>query len=320
MENNNKFTKNGMRKMIMEEKDKDRSKRIVEYDFRKTKEITQDKISSLQAIFDAFSQKIASSLSTKLASTVQTQLLEVNQSSYAEFVRTIQIPTLLGIIDMTPLKGMALIEINPNIIFNFIDRLLGGRGEIVSLTRDLTDIELEVIKGVVADFVVDLKNAWANVIEISPELKRIETNPQFAQITSPREKVVIGTIEIKLGETKGNMCLCLPLIVIEPAMERFTGEGKALSTSKTMQFVSSEDRIKMQRAIENVTVCLVVELGRTEVTMRDILELKKGDVIRLKSKVENELIMYANGIPKFKCRPGVIGNRMATQIVKRIGE
>ncbi|MEW6096134.1 MAG: flagellar motor switch protein FliM [bacterium] len=305
--------------MLKDSKEEELTKNIVEFDFRKTKDVSQDKVASMEVIFDAFSQKIASSLSTKLGSTVQTQVLSVTQSPYANFVKTIQVPTLIGLIDMSPLKGMALIEITPNVIFNFIDRLLGGKGEIVSLTRGLTDIELEVIEGIVGDFAKDLKNALSNVIEINPELKRIESNPQFAQIASPQERVIVGTIEIKVGETMGNMTLCLPLLTIEPIMSKFAGEGKGALPADQSYVVSSEDVAKMQKAMEDVTIPLILELGRTDVTMRDLLELKEGDVVRLKSKVEDELIMYADEVPKFKCRPGIVGNRMATQIIKRIG-
>ncbi len=304
--------------MIIDEKDKDLTKQVVEYDFRKTKDVGKDKVASLQIIFDAFSQKIASSLSTKLGSTVQTQILSVTQSSYADFTKTIQVPTLIGIIDMSPLRGLALIEVSPNVIFNFIDRLLGGKGEIVSLTRGLTDIEFEVVEGIVANFVKDLKNAWAKIIELNPVLKRIEANPQFAQITSPQETVIVGTIEIKAGETTGNMVFCLPLLIIEPIMSKFAGERKTSLPDSETHAVSSEEMAKMRKAIEDVTIFLIAELGRTEVSMRDILELKEGDVVRLKSKVEDTLIMYADAIPKFKYRPGIIGSRMATQIVKRI--
>lgn len=301
--------------MLTDEKDKDLTKQIVEYDFRKTKHVEQDKIASLQMIFDAFSQKVAASLSSKLGFIVQTQILSVTQSPYANFVKTISVPTLIGIIDISPLRGLALIEISPNVIFNFIDRLLGGKGEIVSLSRGLTEVELEIVEGIVIDFTKDLKNAWSNVIEINPELKKIESNPQFAQITSPHEGVIVGTIEIKAGETTGNMTFCLPLLMIEPIMSKFTGEEKTLLPGGGTQSVS--DIAKMQKAMEDVMLPLTVELGKTEVSMRDILELKEGDVIRLENKVNDVLIMYAGEVPKFKCRPGIVGNRMAVQVVKR---
>ncbi|MFH1564178.1 MAG: flagellar motor switch protein FliM [Nitrospirota bacterium] len=300
-------------------KDEYLAKDIVEYDFRKTKDVSHDKVASLQIIFDAFSQKVASSLSAKLAATVQTRILSVTQSPYADFVKTIQVPTLIGIIDISPLKGLSLIEISPNLIFNFIDRLLGGKGEIVSLTRGLTDIELEVVENIVTDLAKSLKTAWANVIELNPVLKKIESNPQFAQITSPKETVIIGTVEVKAGETTGNMTLCLPLLMIEPILSKFTGEGESSLPGGNEQSVSSEDIIRMRKAVGNVTIPLVVELGRTEVTMRDMLELKEGDVVRLNGKVEDVLMMYAEEIPKFRCRPGVIGVRMAVQIVQRVG-
>lgn len=305
--------------MPTKSKDEYLTKEIVEYDFRKTKDVSKDKVTSLQVIFDAFSQKVAASLSAKLATTVQTRILSVTQSPYADFVKTIQVPTLIGIIDISPLKGLALIEISPNLIFNFIDRLLGGKGEIVSLTRGLTEIELEVVENIIRDFAKGLKTAWANVIELNPTLKKIESNPQFAQITSPKETVIIGTIEVKAGETTGNMTLCLPLLTIEPVISKFTGEGESSLPGGSEQPVSSEDMIKMRKAVENVTIPLIVELGRTDVTMRDMLELKEGDVVRLNSKVEDVLIMYADEIPKFRCRPGVVGVRMAVQITQRMG-
>ncbi|MEW6607181.1 MAG: flagellar motor switch protein FliM [bacterium] len=297
---------------------KELEKRVVEFDFRKTKDVGKEKIASLQVIFDAFSQKVASSLSAKLASTVQTKVLTVTQFAYADFAKTIQVPTVLGMIDMSPLKGMALIEVTPNVIFNFIDRLLGGKGEVISLTRGLTDIEFEVVEGIMGDFVKDLKNGWANVITLTPQVKRIESNPQFVQITSPQEKVLVGTIEVKTGETTGNMTLCLPFLTIEPIISKFTGEGEPALSEEIKSTASPEDMAKMRKTITDVNIPLIVELGKTEVTMRDMLELKEGDVMRLKTKVDEPLVMYANEIPKFKCRPGIIGTRIATQIIGRI--
>ena len=124
---------------------------------------------------------------------------------------------------------------------------------------------------------------------------------------------------VKVGETTGNMTLCLPLLMIEPIISKFAGEGESSLPGGAEQPVSSEDIIKMRKAVENVIIPLVVELGRTEVTMRDMLELKEGDVVRLNGKVEDVLTMYAEEIPKFKCRPGVVGIRMAVQIAQRIG-
>ena len=125
---------------------------------------------------------------------------------------------------MDPLKGSAILEIDPAMTFSIIDRLFGGQGEGAKFSRELTDIEQSVMEGIIVRVLGNLREAWSTVIDLRPRLGGIETNPQFAQIVPPTEMVVLVTLETKVGEVEGMMNLCIPYLTIEPIISKLSAQ------------------------------------------------------------------------------------------------
>ena len=96
---------------------------------------------------------------------------------------------MLGIIDFRSLNGSAIMEISPDIAFAIIDKLLGGPGRVInnSKARDFTEIEISLIRQIVNQLTSLMDEPWANVITTDFRLERIETNPQFAQISPMKQ-------------------------------------------------------------------------------------------------------------------------------------
>ena len=144
---------------------------------------------------ETFARLTTTSLSAQLRSLVHVRVASVDQLTYEEFIRSIPNPTTLAVINMDPLKGAAILEIDPSVTFSIIDRLFGGKGEETKLSRDLTDIEQSVMENIIVRVLGNLREAWSTVIDLRPRLGQIETNPQFAQIVPPTEMVVLVTLE-----------------------------------------------------------------------------------------------------------------------------
>jgi flagellar motor switch protein FliM len=160
-------------------------KRLKVYDFRRPDKFSKDQIRTLQMMHETFARLTTTSLSATLRSLVHVHVVSVDQLTYEEFTRSIPSPTTLGIINMDPLKGSSVIEIDPSITFAIIDRLFGGKGEPLKTNRELSDIELSVIEGIIVRLLGNLRESWANVIDLRPRLGNIETNPQFAGVVPP---------------------------------------------------------------------------------------------------------------------------------------
>jgi flagellar motor switch protein FliM len=290
---------------------------VKEYDFRHPDKFSKDQLRTLEMLHESFARLCAAGLSTQLRTIVQARVSGVSQLTYSEVIRSISSPAVLAIFSMEPLEGEAFIELEPKLIFTIIDRLLGGRGEAGAVTRELTDIELTVVENIISRFLVNFKETWASTTEIRPKLSHIESNPQFTQITSPGDIVVLIILELTIGEMKGRMSICIPYVSLEPIIGELSSQQRYATSSKKIPIKRSE---KLRKRMENVPVPLIAELGTTQILVREMLELTPGDVIKLDGKIGDDLILKVGNQPKFKCKPGLSGTKMAVQISEVIRE
>ncbi len=286
------------------------------YDFRRPDKFSKDQIRTLQMMHETFARLTTTALSAQLRALVSVHVASVDQLTYEEFIRSIPNPTTLAVVNMDPLKGSAVLEIDPSITFTIIDKLFGGTGESTKISRELTDIELSVMEGIIVRILGNLREAWSNVIDLRPRLGNIETNPQFAQIVPPNDMVVLITLETKVGEVEGMTNLCIPYITIEPVISKLSAQYWYSSIRKG---ATDENMTIIQSRLETVELPIIAEIGEVEVTMQEIMDLQAGDVVKLpNTKVNSEMVIRIGGRKKYKCRPGLIGSRLAIQVGEKI--
>ncbi len=193
------------------------------YDFRRPDKFSRDQIRTLQMMHQTFARLMTTKLSARMRSAAAVNVVSVDTLTYEEFLRSIPNPSVLGVIDMDPLPGASVLEIDPLLAYTLIDRMAGGNGEgLPPLTRELTDIEMILMEEVMADAVSFLNVSWENVIPLISRLGNIETNPNFAQIVPPNDMVLLVTMECSLGSSQGMMNLALPYITIESIVPRLS--------------------------------------------------------------------------------------------------
>jgi flagellar motor switch protein FliM len=220
---------------------------------------------------------------------------------------------------MDPLKGNAILEIDPAITFSIIDRLFGGSGEGTKVQHELTDIETSVMEGIIVRILGNMREAWTTVIDLRPRLGQIDTNPQFAQIVAPNEMVVLVTLETKVGDIEGMMNFCIPYVTIEPIVSKLSAQY--WYTNGALRRTSAENVNIMTSKLAPVDVDVVAEIGHIDMPIHDILSLHVGDVIRLyNTKVGDPFSLDIGNRQKFLCRPGILGKKMAVQVVKKTAE
>jgi flagellar motor switch protein FliM len=293
-------------------------KKIKIYDFRRPDKFSKEQIRTVQMMHETFARLTSTSLSAQLRSIVQVHVASVDQLTYEEFIRSIPTPTTMAIINMDPLKGSAILEIDPAVAFTIIDRLFGGKGESIKIQRDLSEIEQSVIEGIIVRILGNMREAWAQVIDLRPRLGQIETNPQFAQIVPPSEMVVLVTLETKVGDVEGMINFCIPYITIEPIISKLSAQ---YMYSSVRRGTTTENLNILKEKISNIEVTMVAEIGHIRIPMRDVLALRLGDVIRLSNtKVGDPMVINIGNKKKFMCRPGVVGKMLAVQVIKRLAD
>ncbi len=291
-------------------------RKIKIYDFKRPDKFSKEQLRTINMMHETFARLTTTSLSAQLRSLVQLHVASVDQLTYEEFIRSIPNPTTLAVINMDPLKGSAILEIDPAITFSIIDRLFGGQGEGSKVTRELTDIETSVMEGIIVRVLGSMREAWNQVIDLRPRLGQIDTNPQFAQIVPPTEMVVLVTLETKVGEVEGMINFCIPYLTIEPIISKLSAQ---YWYSTVRRGTTTENLNILRDKLATVAVTVVAEIGEMQLTVGDVLSLRAGDVIRLPDvRVNDPMSLNIGNRRKFLCRPGQVGNKLAVQIVKQL--
>lgn len=294
------------------------TRKIKIYDFKRPDKFSKEQIRTVSIMHETFARLTTTSLSAQLRSLVHVHVASVDQLTYEEFIRSIPTPTTLAVINMDPLKGNAVLEIDPAITFSMIDRLFGGTGQGAKVSRDLTDIEQSVMEGIIVRILANMREAWTQVIDLRPRLGQIETNPQFAQIVPPSEMVVLVTLETKVGEEEGMMNFCIPYLTIEPIISKLSSQFwfSSVRRSSTTQYLGT-----LKEKLSDVDMDVVAEIGTISMPIRDVLALRVGDVVRLSTvRVGDPLSLSVGNKKKFYCQPGVVGKKMAVQIIEKIDD
>lgn len=297
-------------------KDND-EKQVKNYDFARPAKFSKEHLRTLEIIFEHYGRLLSTNLPVYLRKTIQVEVMNSEAVSYSEFSNALSNPVLLGIINFAPLKGNIILEIASNLGYAMVDRMLGGAGEPLDKTREFSEIELLIIERILTVCVNLLREPWENVVDIHPRLERIETNSQFAQIISPSEMIAIVTINIKVGDVEGLMNVCLPYLTLEDVMDK-------LNTKYWYSTMQDKDEQQYMDAIESLiskaSIPIKAVLGTSSISVSDFSTLQPGDIIRLDTKVDDELDVFVGNIRKFTALPGASGDKYAVRVTSIIRE
>jgi flagellar motor switch protein FliM len=294
------------------------TRKIKIYDFKRPDKFSKEQIRTISIMHETFARLTTNALSANLRSMVHVHVASVDQLTYEEFIRSIPTPTTLAVINMDPLKGNAILEIDPAITFSIIERLFGGTGEGTKSQHELTDIEAAVMEGMIVRILGNMREAWAQVIDLRPRLGQIETNPQFAQIVPPTDMVVLVTLETKVGEVEGMMNFCIPYLTIEPIIGKLSAQ---FWYSSARRAATNENLNTLKEKLSTVDVTIVAEIGKINIPIKDVLSLRVNDVVRLYNvRVGDTFSLNIGNKRKYLCRPGIVGKKVAVQIIKKTEE
>lgn len=296
-----------------EMKKEDEVKKVKVYDFKRALRFSKDQIRSLTRIHENFARLLTTFFSAQLRTYVQITVASVDQIPFEEFVRSIPNMTLINVFEVPPLDGNILMEINPNIAYSMLDRLMGGTGASHSNVDNLTEIETKIMTNLFERSFDNLREAWENIVEIDPMLVELEVNPQFLQMISPNETVVVISFNTIIGETTGMINICLPHVVLEPIVPNLSVRYWMQSNTKEM---SPEQMKALETRVKQSELPVVAELGGTSISIEDFLMMNIGDVLEINQKIDEPLLVKVGNIPKFTAQPGKMNKKLAVQILE----
>jgi flagellar motor switch protein FliM len=284
------------------------------YDFRHPARVSKDQLRTLQNLHDNFARLLSATFSTLQRTIIEINLVSVDQITYSEFIMSLSSPSCTYTFRMEPLDGIAIIDFSQSVVFSFVDRLFGGRGTSIVTEREITWIEKSVMNNIINRTLRDLERTWERIIPLECNVEMLETNPEFVQVVPSSETVVLISFELKSENVSGLINLCYPYISIEPIALRLGGQHLVSSAKE----VPREELMKNRRRIRMFDAVLVASLGNASVTIRDMMNLRKNDVITLNTRLYEDIEVYVENELKFYAKTGLIGKHKAVQITTRV--
>ena len=282
------------------------------YDFRRPDKFSKEHIRAIQNIHETFARVTASSLSSYLRAATTISLSSIEQVVYDEYVHQLANPTLVNLVELQPLSGRIVVEMNMNLGLAMLDRMMGGSGQVSVRRGELTDIEMALLRSLGATISAGLRDGWTAVADLQPVLVETVLNADVVQAALPGDIAALLMFEIHTLGMSGTISICVPHPVIEPLMDRLNTQAWFSSSSRKSD--SDDDRIKLADGIRGARLPIAVELGSTTITVGELLDIRKGDVIRLDRGVDAELPVVAGKRARFVGRPGTLGGNRAVQV------
>jgi flagellar motor switch protein FliM len=273
------------------------ARKVANFDFHRADRISQDQMRSINLLHEHFGRNFAASLSAYLRAFVDVTISSMDQISYSTFIKSLSDPTLFASLGMRPLDGNIALELNPSLVFPMIDMILGGPGRATSENRNLTEIELNIIDGVLKLAMRDLTEAWHPVMDLEFFLEGKGTKAQMFQIVSPAEAVIAVHLELKIGDNLGMMNLCIPSRILKMLRNKFDQQWNAPRQKPT----GSEAEL-ISELLKPVSFPLSGEIRSSKLTMDDLLKISVGDIIELNERAGDPILLCVGGVPKFTGR------------------
>ena len=299
---------------IGEKSKKEEQQQVIIYDFKRPNRVSKEQLRAIKGIHDKLARNLASQISSVMRSIVEIRLHSVDQMTYGEFLMSLPSPTSFNVFSIKPLDGNCVLEINPSIAFPMIDRLLGGNGEGFETSRELTDIEVNLLDAILRMMMQRLKESWSMITDMYPNVEAKESSPNVVQIVSQNEIVIMVVMEIIVGNSSGMINICYPVIYLEPILSRLANRDIMLGETSAKKSRNKELKTLIGRA----EVLYEAILGKSIVSVNEFLNLKEGDILRLDRSANDKAIVTIDKKEVFLAEVGLHRFRKSIRIEELI--
>ncbi|MEE8422982.1 MAG: flagellar motor switch protein FliM [Thermodesulfobacteriota bacterium] len=283
----------------------------VKFDFVGQDRIVRARLPTYEMIHERFIRQLRNSFIDFLNRPVDITFDGIKMMKYGEFIKNVPLPASFNIYETPPLKGSSLIVFEARLIFQFIEYLFGGGncGHARIEGRDFTEIEQRLIKKIVNKCFEIMEESWSSVHPLKLVLQRFEMMPQFVNLAVPTEVVVVSTVKVEVGGVTNSIFFCVPYSTLEPVREKLeSGYQKDVPKGDNRWGKTLLDQIR------DTSLNVTGAMGSGRLTIKDVMNLKVGDVIQLDKKVSDELEVKVEGFVKFLAKHGLHDGNYAMQV------
>jgi flagellar motor switch protein FliM len=293
--------------------DRKPAKEIITFDFRLPHRLSKNQLRTFQAVHESFAESFSSYLVSRLQTNVTVTVSSVDQLFYSEFVLSISSPSCLYIFRIMESDALAVFEISPQLVLAMVEHLMGGVAEGEKNPRLITKIEQSIVRAIIQKALTEIQRAWKTVAELTFKFERYESEGDFAQIAPSSEIVMVVSFEVSIGNQKYLMNVCFPTFALDDVLaklniQHFSGIG-AVKQGK-------EAALSMFSRLGSTRLAATAVLGETTLTLRELLDLEPGDVLRTNIPIDGEVRVLVGGKPRVMGRPGISKGKVAVKVTR----
>jgi flagellar motor switch protein FliM len=262
----------------------------------------------LDRVTDRLVRRLQASLSSAFQRPIIIQMDCTRAVKFSDFVRMFSNPTGLTIFNANPLAGNGVFAVDSQLFFVLLDCWFGGVGQPVDQIKEFTELELRIMKKLIRQVLKDLQTAWEVVDRINVSLSKIETNPAFLDGNDSNEAMMVVIMTVSVNAFEGRMYFGYPHAMLTSAKENFS------ISSNVPEGLKKNINSRMQHLLYDTPVTVIAELGKAVCSLRDLLNLQVGDILKLEKGPEDAILLKVNEVSKYSGVPGVIKGNRAVQI------
>jgi flagellar motor switch protein FliM len=290
----------------------------IPFDFRLPNRISKNQLRTLRNIHESFAESFSSFLVSKLQSIVNVSVLSIDQIYYSEYILSVLNPACLFTFDIKGLEIKGILEFSTDFAITLVDRLLGGSGNGTKQSKIITPIEQKVLGVIVERVMLDLKKGWQIAGSFDFSVGRFESDIDFAQITSHNESVLLISFEIAIGEQVHMMNICFATDAFDTVLSKLSSQK--FSSIKSGKNNNNTSRMIITNSLYESLVPVIVEFGKSVITVQEVLDLEPGDIIKLDTKISDEHTVRIDDKVFFTGRAGILNDHKAIKITKKFLE
>ncbi|MCL4113760.1 UNVERIFIED_CONTAM: hypothetical protein GTU68_003960, partial [Idotea baltica] len=285
----------------------------VNFDFSSQDRIVRGRMPTLELINERFARHMRISLFNMLRKTAEVSINGVQMMKFGEYQNTLYVPTSLNMVRFRPLKGTALITMEARLVFILVENFFGGDGRFHAKIegREFTPTERRIIQLLLKIVFEDYKEAWSPVMGVEFEYLDSEVNPSMANIVSPTEVIVVSSFHIEVDGGGGDFHVVMPYSMVEPIRELLDAGVQSDKMETDVRWSSA-----LRDEIMDVPVNFRVNLLEQDISLRDLMELRPGDVIPM--NMPEHATMFVEELPTYRVKMGRSGEKLAVQISEKI--
>ena len=284
------------------------------YDFKRPNTISREKKRMLEKLYETTAYHMSKELTDYLKASAKVSLDSIDELSFGIFKNTCPELVFIETIRLTPMQGFGCITMDLGLCLSIIERAFGGHGKSQSLVRKLTDIEIAILDEIITIILEKIKSAWAAFVEINWKISETAMESRYLNIASEAEVLLVISFTVNLDYSFGEMKLCVPVSGMEHTLEKFADSNSPFNSKE----ICEKSAESLNKLVRDLKVVVTGVLDETNVTVDDLINLKEGDVMRLNSKITDDLGIRVEGVSKFNGKLGLLGSKKAMQITSSV--